>query len=56
MKLNDLDMAHYPVARMPAVRQPERGWRGALATFYGILMKTWVGLYAAPPRCLPPLV
>lgn len=56
MKLNDLDMAHYPAARMPAVCQPERGAHGGLATFYGTLMKAWVGLYAAPPRRLTPLV
>jgi hypothetical protein len=56
MKMNDLDLAHFHAAQMPAVRQLERGWRGALAAFYETLMKAWVGLYAAPPRCLPPLV
>jgi hypothetical protein len=56
MKLNDFDMAHFRAAQMPAVHQPERGWRGALAAFYRTLMNVWVGLYALPPRRLPPLI
>jgi hypothetical protein len=53
MKLNDLNMAHFRAAQMPAVRQSERGRRGAL---YRTLMKAWVGLYVLPPRRLPPLI
>jgi hypothetical protein len=56
MKLNDLDMAHFRAAQMPAVRQPERGWRGVLAAFCRTLMKAWAGLYVLPPRRLPPLI
>ena len=34
------------------VCQTERGWRGTLAALGTRLMKTWVGLYAQPPRRL----
>lgn len=40
----------------PGAAQPrliylaERGWRGAIAALTTNLMKTWVGLYAPPPR------
>ena len=32
--------------------QARRGRRGALAAFYRGLMKTWIRLYAPPPRRL----
>jgi hypothetical protein len=32
------------------IYQGERGWRGAVAALTTNLMKTWVGLYAPPPR------
>jgi hypothetical protein len=36
--------------------QARRGRRGVLAAFYRSLMKTWIGLYAPPPRRLGTLL
>jgi len=56
MKLNELDLEHLVAARpLPAFRI-ERGWGGVIAVLRARLARTWVGLYAAPPRRLPPML
>jgi hypothetical protein len=56
MKLNDFDKALFDAAQpLPADRRGS-GWRAALAALKARLEKAWVGLYAAPPRRLRPLV
>ena len=56
MKLNDLDMEHLAAARPLPVFRLERGWRGVLAVLRARLARAWIGLYAAPPRRLPPML
>jgi hypothetical protein len=47
-----LDGAGSGTARPLRAGQARRGRREALAAFYRGLMKTWIRLYARPPRCL----
>lgn len=45
-----IDMVSPVEAQPLPVYQAERGWRGTIAALKTALMKTWVGLYALPPR------
>lgn len=56
MKLNDFDLAQFAAAGPLPVHRFETGWRAALAALRNRLEKAWIGLYAAPPRDLPPMV
>jgi hypothetical protein len=56
MKLNELKWVHLGAARPLPVIRCEPGWRGAMATLKTRLVRAWVGLYAPPPRQLPPLL
>jgi len=56
MKLNDFDLVHLAVARPVPEIQSDQGWGGAIAVLKTRLAKAWVGLYAAPPRHLPPML
>ena len=56
MKLNDFDRALFDAAQPLPVHRPQRGRRAAVAALKARLEKAWVGLYAAPPRRLRPLV
>jgi hypothetical protein len=56
MKLNDLELAHVVAAPPQPPDRFEPGRRHALASLKARLEKWWVGLYAAAPRKLPPMV
>lgn len=56
MKLNDLDGMSFDTARPLPVCRSEHGWNQSIAALKARLARAWVGLYAPPPRRLPPLV
>lgn len=51
-----IEVARHGSAQPLPAGQAGHGGRGAIGTFYRSLMKTWIGLYAPPPRRLRPLV
>jgi hypothetical protein len=51
-----IDMVTGAAARAVPVYEAERGLRGAIAAFTTHLVKTWVGLYAPPPRSVGQIV
>jgi hypothetical protein len=56
MNMNDLGTVQFGAARPQPALQSARGWRGFLEALMTRLMRQWSGLYAAPPRRLPPLI
>ncbi|HEY7743584.1 MAG TPA: hypothetical protein VIA19_11115 [Burkholderiales bacterium] len=56
MKLNDFELARSAAARPLPAHWSETGGRAALAALRNRLEKAWIGLYAPPPRNLPPMV
>ena len=55
MKLDDFDWAHFAAAWLLRADRSEP-WREAIAALKFGFARAWAGLYAAPPRHLPPMV